>query len=141
MSAGTGIRHSEFNPSPTEPVHLFQIWLLPIRKELAAQLRAEAVQRAEKHNRLRLVARWDGREGALTIHQDADLYLATLDEGVRVAHSLRPGRSAWLQVLKGAVRVNGTPLNNSDGVAVTQESALAVEATTEAAEILLFDLA
>jgi redox-sensitive bicupin YhaK (pirin superfamily) len=140
MSAGTGIRHSEFNPSRTDPVHLFQIWLLPRKKGLPPSYGQKPFSKTERHNRLRLVAAPDGRDGALTIHQDAELYLASLTDGASVSHSLAPGRAAWLQVLRGSVRVNGQPLQPSDGVAVTDEAALTIEAAT-AAEVLLFDLA
>jgi redox-sensitive bicupin YhaK (pirin superfamily) len=140
MSAGTGIRHSEFNPSPTEPVHLFQIWLMPKEKSLTPSYEQKAFSDSEKHDRLRLVASPDGRDGALTIHQDAELFLSSLTPGAVVSHALRPGRSAWLQLLRGAVAVNGQQLEPSDGVAVTQESVVTVTATSPA-EVLLFDLA
>jgi len=140
MSAGTGIRHSEFNPSRTDPVHLFQIWLLPKQKNLPPSYEQKPFSEAERHNRLRLVAAPDGRDGALTIHQDAELYLASLTEGASVSHPVIPGRAAWLQVLRGAVSVNGRPLKPSDGVAITNESAITIEAAS-AAEVLLFDLA
>jgi redox-sensitive bicupin YhaK (pirin superfamily) len=140
MSAGTGIRHSEFNPSASEPVHLYQIWLLPDEKGLTPSYEQKAFDKAAQRNRLRLVASPDGRDGALTIHQDAELYLATLTEGACVTHPLRPGRAAWLQVLSGAVTLNGASLQASDGVAITDESLLTIEAAS-AAELLLFDLA
>jgi redox-sensitive bicupin YhaK (pirin superfamily) len=140
MSAGTGIRHSEFNPSRTDPVHLFQIWLLPKQKGLAPSYEQKPFSEAERRDRLRLVASPDGRDGALTIHQDAELYLASLTPGASVSHPLASGRAAWLQVLRGAVNVNGQALRPSDGVAVTDESAVAIEAV-DSAEVLLFDLA
>jgi quercetin 2,3-dioxygenase len=140
MSAGAGIRHSEFNPSATEPVHLFQIWLLPNQKNLPPSYEQKPFSDADRHNRLRLVAAPDGRDGALTIHQDAELYLASLTDGVSVSHPLAPGRAAWLQVLRGAIRVNGAALQPSDGVAITDESAVTIEAAS-AAEVLVFDLA
>lgn len=140
MSAGTGIRHSEFNPSRTESVHLFQIWLLPKQKGLTPSYEQKPFSEAERHNRLRLVAAPDGRDNALTIHQDAELYLASLGDGASASHSLAPGRAAWLQVLRGAVQVNGKPLQASDGVAITDEPTITIEARS-AAEVLLFDLA
>lgn len=139
MSAGTGIEHSEFNPSATEPVHLFQIWLFPNKKGLTPSYEQKAFTEAEKRNRLRLVASPDGRDGALTIHQDAELYLGSLDAGARVDHAIKPARAAWLQLLRGAVRLNGKALEPSDGVAVTEEATLAIEAIGPA-EVLLFDL-
>jgi redox-sensitive bicupin YhaK (pirin superfamily) len=140
MSAGTGIRHSEFNPSATEPVHLYQIWLLPNEKGLTPSYEQKAFEKAEQRNRLRLVASPDGRDGSLTIHQDAELYLGALTDGTRVTRPLRAGRAAWLQVLSGAVTLNGAALQTSDGVAITDESLLTIEAMS-ATELLLFDLA
>jgi quercetin 2,3-dioxygenase len=139
MSAGTGIRHSEFNPSKTEPVHLYQIWLLPRASGLAPSYEQKAFAEDERKNRLRLVASPDGDDGSLTIQQDARLYLATLDAGIEVAHELAAGRHAWLQVLRGRVQLNGVQLATSDGAAIGDESNLTIQAT-EPAEVLLFDL-
>ncbi len=139
MSAGTGIRHSEFNPSKTDPVHLYQIWLLPRASGLAPSYEQKAFAEEERKNRLRLVASPGGDDGSLTIQQDARLYLATLDAGAQVAHELAPGRHAWLQVLRGRIQLNGGQLATSDGAAIGDESSLAIEAT-EPAEVLLFDL-
>jgi len=140
MSAGTGIRHSEFNPSAQEPVHLYQIWLLPREKGLPPSYEQKAFADADKHNRLRLVASPDGRDGSLTIHQDADIYLTALTEGARVTHPLGAGRGAWLQVLRGTVAVDGQPVQAGDGVAVSDVAGLTIAAQT-AADVLLFDLA
>ena len=140
MSAGTGITHSEFNPSADEPTHLYQIWLFPEKKGIEPSYEQKAFPEAERHNRLRLVASRDGAEGTLLIHQDARIYLSTLDAGQSVALQLPTGRHAWLQVLRGGVNLNGTALETSDGAAVSEESALAITADSEA-EILLFDLA
>src|SRR5215212_4223284 len=107
MTAGTGITHSEFNPSATEPVHLYQIWLLPEREGLEPSYEQKAFPEAGRRNRLRLVASPDGAEGSLAIRQDARLYLATLDGGRWILHDLAPSRHAWLQVLRGGVDVNG----------------------------------
>jgi quercetin 2,3-dioxygenase len=148
MTAGTGVRHSEFNPSDTEPVHLYQIWLLPERqglapsyeeRSLAAEIRM-AEKNEEKQGRFRLVASPDAAEGSLTIHQDARLYLASLQPGQTVSQAIAAGRAAWLQVLRGAVNSLGHDLAAGDGLAVTDEIAVAVQATTPA-EVLLFDLA
>jgi quercetin 2,3-dioxygenase len=139
MTAGTGIRHSEFNPSPTEPAHFYQIWLLPDRSGHTPRYDQRTFPEAERRGRFRLVAAPGGRDGALTIHQDAEVYLASLGPGDRVAHTLRPGRYAWLQVLRGAVELNGTPLATSDGAAVGDEPTLTVTAA-EPAEVMLFDL-
>jgi len=140
MTAGTGIRHSEFNPSATEPVHLYQIWLLPERERLTPSYSQKAFDEAEKTNRWRLVASPDGRDGSLTIHQDARLYLASLTAAQELRHEIGKGRHAWLQVLRGDVTANGTKLTAGDAVAVSDEAEIAVRAP-EAAEVLLFDLA
>lgn len=140
MTAGTGIRHSEFNPSATEPVHLYQIWLLPNEKGLAPSYEQKAFVEDERRGRLRLVASPDAQDGSLLIHQDARVYLSSVDADQEVRHELQPGRYAWLQVLRGSVVVNGHSLATSDGVAITGERSLTVQATA-ASEIMLFDLA
>lgn len=140
MSAGTGITHSEFNPSATEPVHLYQIWLFPERKGIEPSYEQKQFPAAERHNRWRLVASRDARDGSLRLHQDARIYLASLDAGHSVDHNLAAGRHAWLQVLRGCVALNGVVLDTSDGVAVSDETLLAVRADQDA-EIMLFDLA
>lgn len=140
MSAGTGIRHSEFNPSRTEPVHLYQIWLLPARTGLPPTYRQKWFPDDEKRGRWRLVASPDGRDGSLTIRQDARIFLALLDPGQQTAHELPPGRHAWLQVLRGAVELGDDSLAAGDGAAVSDERHLAVRAV-EPSEGMLFDLA
>jgi redox-sensitive bicupin YhaK (pirin superfamily) len=140
MTAGTGIRHSEFNPSDEQPVHLYQIWLLPERNGLKPSYEQRAFAEKERQSRLRVVASPDGRDGSLTIHQDAVVYLAKLGAGESVRHGLRPGRSAWLQALRGKVEVQGRGLSAGDGAALGDESGLTVQAA-EPAEIMLFDLA
>jgi quercetin 2,3-dioxygenase len=140
MTAGTGVRHSEFNPSDKEGVHLYQIWLLPERTGLKPSYEELAVGEEEKQGRFRLVASPDGAAGSLTIAQDARLYLALLPPGQAVAHSIEPGRAAWLQVFRGSVNVLGNDLSAGDGVAVTDENAISVQAAVPS-EVLLFDLA
>lgn len=140
MSAGTGITHSEFNPSEVEPVHLYQIWLLPERKGIEPSYEQKRFPEAERHNQLRLVASRAGENGSLLIHQDARIYLATVDQGEQVQHELADGRYAWLQVLRGDVTLNGERLEVGDGAAVSGESRLIIRATTDA-EVMLFDLA
>ncbi len=140
MSAGTGITHSEFNPSADEATHLYQIWLFPEKKGIEPSYEQKAFPEAERHNRLRLVASPDGAEGALTIHQDARIYLSTIDSGEQISLHLKPGRHAWLQVLRGGVVLNGTKLETSDGAAVSEDSELKIKADADA-ELLLFDLA
>jgi redox-sensitive bicupin YhaK (pirin superfamily) len=140
MTAGTGISHSEFNPSPTEPVHLYQIWLSPEQEGLEPSYEQRAFPANERRNRLRLVASPDGSDGSLTIRQDARLYLATLDEGHEVSKDLLHDRYAWLQVLRGNVDLNGQRISAGDGAAVSEEPALAIRAESPS-EVLLFDLA
>ena len=140
MSAGTGIRHSEFNPSASEPVHLYQIWLLPDRRGLAPSYDQRTFDEKERRGRFQVVASADGRDGSLLIHQDAEILLATLKEGEEVRHPIAPGRHAWLQVLRGAVTVNGQPASAGDGVALSEESSVAVQAG-QPSEVMLFNLA
>lgn len=140
MTAGTGITHSEFNPSEAEPVHLYQIWLLPEREGLEPSYEQRAFPEEERRNRLRLVASPDGRDGSLSIRQDARLYLASLEGGREVTHELAPDRHAWVQVLRGGVILNGLMLSAGDGAAVSAESGVMVRADGSS-EVLLFDLA
>jgi redox-sensitive bicupin YhaK (pirin superfamily) len=139
MSAGAGITHSEFNPSAAEPVHLYQIWLLPNRKGLEPSYEQKRFPDEQRHNRLRLVASRDAADGSLLIHQDASVYLSLLDAGRNISHELPSGRYAWLQVLRGSVLLNGHALHTSDGASVSGESALTIQAEHDA-EIMLFDL-
>jgi redox-sensitive bicupin YhaK (pirin superfamily) len=142
MSAGTGVLHSEFNHSPDKAVHLLQIWILPERHGLEPSYEQKTFVAEEKRNRLRLVAAPDARDGAVRIHQDADLYAALLDENATVRHALRPGRHAWVQVARGAVMVNGKRLNAGDGAAISDEREVATTGTSGGeSEVLLFDLA
>lgn len=140
MTAGTGILHSEFNPSQTKPVHLLQIWLFPDKKGLTPGYEQKSFATADKQGRLCLIASNDGRDGSVSMHQDADLFATTLAAGERVTHELKPGRNAWLQVATGGVTLNGTKLQAGDGAAVSDESRLEIIADP-AAELLLFDLA
>tara|TARA_R110002072_G_scaffold284587_1_gene449053 strand:- start:93433 stop:94131 length:699 start_codon:yes stop_codon:yes gene_type:complete len=139
MSAGTGITHSEFNPSGTDPTHLYQIWLLPERKGIEPSYEQKRFDDGGMTNTLRLVASPDAAFGSLAISQDACIFLAKLDKGVTVQHKPTAGRHAWLQVLRGEVSLNGEVLQTSDGAAVSQEDCLKIEAT-ESAEVMLFDL-
>ena len=140
MSAGTGVRHSEANPSDTDSVHLLQIWILPERRGIQPSYEQKSFPEDEKRGKLRQIAGPDGTDGSVTIHQDARLYVSLLSPGQEVAHTLQPGRYAWLQVAKGAVELNGEPLQQGDGAAVEKESKLTIKGTEEA-EILVFDLA
>lgn len=139
MSAGTGIRHSEFNGSDTERVHFLQIWVLPDRKDLPPTYQQVAFEDGALRNRLGLVASRDGREGSVHLSQDVSVHVARLDAGAAVSHAFAPGRGGWLQVAKGAVRAGGLDLKAGDGLAVEGEASLEVRAV-EGSEILLFDL-
>ena len=139
MSAGTGITHSEFNPSPDESVHLYQIWLFPERKGIEPSYEQKRFAEEERHNRLRLVASRDAADGSLRIHQDARIFLSSLDEGKTVSHQLATGRHAWLQVLRGRASLNGQELQTSDGAAVSDDGLLTIQADGPA-EVMLFDL-
>ncbi len=139
MSAGTGIQHSEFNPSATEPTHLYQIWLLPARHGIEPSYEQKRFEDSGMSNRLRLVASPDAEGGSLKIHQDARIYLAKLTSDAEIVHQLQPGRHSWLQVLRGAVMLNDQQLSTSDGAATSQESSLTIRANGPA-EIMLFDL-
>jgi redox-sensitive bicupin YhaK (pirin superfamily) len=139
MSAGTGVRHSEFNPSATDRLHLLQIWIEPNRMGVPPSYEEKAFSDDDKRNRLRLVASPDGRDGSVTIHQDALVYAGVIEAGREVAYPLPEGRRAWLQVARGRGSVNGQPLEQGDGVGVRDERALTVTGK-ERAEIILFDL-
>jgi redox-sensitive bicupin YhaK (pirin superfamily) len=140
MSAGTGIRHSEFNHSKTEPVHFLQIWVVPDRNGIAPRYEQKTFPDADKRGRLRLVGSSDGRDGSVVIHQDVKLFAAILKNAEEVTLALPTGRKGWLQVARGAVVMNGRDLHAGDGAAVEGEPAITVSAKTGAAEILVFDL-
>jgi redox-sensitive bicupin YhaK (pirin superfamily) len=140
MSAGTGVTHSEFNPSREAPVHFLQIWLLPRERGLPPGYEQKRFPQEARRGRLRLIAAGDGREGAVTIHQDADLWTALLQPGESVRHVLVPGRYAWVHVARGAVSLNGSTLGAGDGAAVSDEATLEITGAARA-EVLLFDLA
>ena len=140
MSAGTGVSHSEFNPSDTEPTHFLQIWIQPDERGLKPGYEQRMFSDEERRGRLRLVASPGGGDGSVTIHQDAKLYDGLLAPGDEITHQLAPDRHAWIQVIKGEVTANGTTLQAGDGAAVSEEKSLNIRAGGEA-EILLFDLA
>jgi redox-sensitive bicupin YhaK (pirin superfamily) len=140
MTAGTGVVHSEANPSPTEPVHLYQIWLLPERRGLAPGYEQKAFPADAARNAWRIAATPDGRDGSLIVHQDATMALGALDAAGELRYELRPGRHAWLQVVRGAVEYAGRTLTAGDGAAVSDEPAVAVRAVGPA-EVMVFDLA
>ena len=140
MSAGTGIRHSEFNHSKSEPVHFLQIWVVPDREGIAPRYEQKTFPDADKRGRLRLVGSSDGRDGSVVIHQDVELFAAILNASEQATLPLSTGRKAWLQVVRGAVVMNGQDLDAGDGAAVEGEPRLTVTAKTDGAEILVFDL-
>jgi redox-sensitive bicupin YhaK (pirin superfamily) len=139
MTAGTGIEHSEFNPSDSEPVHLYQIWLFPERRGLPPSYDQRTFPQEERQGKLRVVASHDGREGSLTIRQNADVFLTTLDAGDQVTHALAPGRHAWIQTLRGAVKLDTVDLSAGDGAAVSDQSQVILVAA-QPSEVMLFDL-
>ena len=144
MTAGTGVAHSEFNASQTDPVHFLQIWLLPERPGLTPGYEQRAFPAEERTGRLRLLASRDGRDGSVTVHQDVALYGVLLSPGDEVRHELRPGRHAWLQMARGAALINGERLEAGDGASTSAAGALTVggaAAGDQPAEGLLFDLA
>ncbi|MBD2113968.1 MULTISPECIES: pirin family protein [Cyanophyceae] len=141
MSAGTGIRHSEFNASDTNPVHFLQIWILPETEGIDPGYEQISIAPEAKQGQLRLVGSRDGRDGSVTIHQDVSLYATTLSDGDAVAHTLAPGRVAWVQVARGAVNLNGHDLTAGDGAAVSDLDTLSLTGAADEAEVLLFDMA
>ena len=143
MSAGTGVTHSEWNPSQTEPLHLLQIWLLPEKGRLTPAYGQKSFGTKDLANRLATLASPDGREGSIRVNQDALLFATRLDSGTSVAHTLASGRSAWVHVARGNASVNGMPLGAGDGLAIEGSDPRAVEIAggTEGAEVLVFDLA
>lgn len=139
MSAGTGILHSEFNPSSSEPTHLYQIWLLPERKGIEPSYEQKRFDESARRNRWQLVASRDGEAGSLRIHQDARIYLARLDAEANLHYELSPTRHAWVQILWGEVSLDGNRLRPGDGAALGAESHFDISAI-QAAEVMLFDL-
>lgn len=140
MTAGRGIRHSEFNPSATDKVHLLQIWIQPDKAGHEPGYEQKNFPEAEKRGRLRLIASQDGAEGSVKINQDAKLFVSLLSPGQEVKHPLGAKRHGWLQVAKGEVELNGQKLRQGDGAAVSDEKELTIKGTKDA-EVLLFDLA
>lgn len=139
MSAGTGITHSEFNPSATEPTHLYQIWLIPEKRGLKPSYEQKKFELHERSNRLRLVASPNGEDGALTIHTPAKIYLSTVQQQKSVQLAIPQGRHVWLQILSGQGVVQGQVLESGDGLAISAEASLEFQATSES-EILVFEL-
>jgi redox-sensitive bicupin YhaK (pirin superfamily) len=140
MTAGTGVLHSEFNPSQEDELHLLQIWIFPEQNGLEPGYEQAAFSRADKLNRLRLVASHDGRDGSLLIHQDVNLYASVLESGRQVSLDALKQRRVFVQVVSGEIRVNGEALTAGDGAQLRDVDRIDVEANSEA-EFLVFDLA
>jgi quercetin 2,3-dioxygenase len=141
MSAGSGIRHSEFNHSSTEPVHLIQTWIMPKEKGIAPRYAQRTMPAEGRRDRFQLLASPDGAGESLPINQDATVSVATLKPGAHAKHALNPSRHAWLHVARGELKVNGADARAGDGIAITGEPTLALHAGQPGAELLLFDLA
>lgn len=141
MSAGTGILHSEYNASETDPVHFLQIWILPDTKGIEPGYEQTYFAPEDKQNQLRLVGSPDGRDGSVTIHQDLNLYATVLQPESSVSHTLEGDRLAWVHVAKGAVKLNGQDLTAGDGAAVAEATTLTLTGASADAEVLLFDMA
>lgn len=140
MTAGHGIRHSEYNASADEPAHLLQIWILPDQRALEPGYEQRAYPPEERRNVLKPLASQTGRDGSLTLNQDAEVLGVLLDAATVVSHPLRPGRAAWVQVVTGTLRLNGVALSAGDGAAVEDEATLSLLAESDS-EVLVFDLA
>ncbi len=140
MSAGSGVAHSEFNGSKTEPVHFLQIWLIPAERGIAPSYEQKHFSAEDKQGKLRVVASPRGDDGSVTIHTDARLYAGVFAAGERERYELAPGRHAWVQVVRGRVTVNGQELSAGDGAALSDVSQVELE-VADTAEVLLFDLA
>jgi quercetin 2,3-dioxygenase len=138
MSAGTGVMHSEMNPSDAEPVHFLQIWIVPERRGITPSYEQVRFEPEELRGRLRLVASPDSEDGSVLIHQDVRLYAAQLDDGASVTHDFAQGRYGWLQVARGTATLNGVELRAGDGAAIAGERSVTIGGT--GAEVLLFDL-
>ncbi len=140
MSAGTGIRHSEFNHSKSDPVHFLQIWLLPDKDGITPRYVDKTFADADKQGRLLLLASPDGRDGSVLIHQDSSIYATRLNEGDDVGHTLAKGRKAWVQVARGAIELNGKSLRAGDGAAIVDEVTITLTGKAAGTEALVFDL-
>lgn len=141
MTAGSGISHSEYNPSKTDPVHFLQIWILPAEDSLEPSYEQKHYEIAEKLNQLRLVASQDGRDHSVLVHQDVNLYASNLVAGKTLSYGIEGDRHVWLQVVTGTVRLNDTELTAGDGAAITQTQTIDLTGLSDNSEFLLFDLA
>lgn len=140
MSAGTGVQHSEYNASKTDPVHFLQIWIIPELDGLEPSYEEVSIPSEERSSKLRLLGSRDARDGSLTIHRDVDLYGSVLAGGESLLHQIGPNRGVWVQMIRGAVTANGERIAAGDGLALVRESDIRIEGV-EDAEFILFDLA
>ncbi len=140
MTAGSGIRHSEFNPSETKKVHLLQIWILPEKNGLEPGYEQTYFAPETKQGKLKLVASRGGNDGSVRINQDVKLYSSILKDGEEIAHELAENRHAWIQIVKGTLTLNGENLSAGDGAAISDENLLKIQSLTDETEFLLFDL-
>jgi hypothetical protein len=141
MSAGTGVRHSEFNHSKSQLVHFLQIWIMPERANAEPGYAERTFADEEKQGRWRLIASRDGRDASVVVHQDVDLYAALLSAGDELTHAPKPGRKIWIQVARGTIAVNEKELTAGDGAAILEEERLIVRGVANGSEVLLFDMA
>ncbi len=139
MSAGSGIQHSEFNPSERETAHFLQIWIMPEKKGLTPSYQQKLFHERERKNQAQLVVSHDGREGSLRIHQDANIYLAHLDEGAELTWSVQSGRGIWIQVTRGEVTIEGVQLSAGDGISIEKEKEILISGKSNG-EFFIFDL-
>ena len=140
MTAGTGVTHSEFNPSRSDGLHFLQIWILPEKQGLTPGYEQKSFPAVQREGKLKLLASHDGREGSLTVHQDVALYGAMLANDQTAELPLTPGRHAWVQIARGLAEVNGTLLSAGDGAALSDERSVKLRGK-DSAEVLVFDLA
>jgi quercetin 2,3-dioxygenase len=140
MSAGTGIKHSEFNPSQKEDVHFLQIWIMPHSRGLTPSYEQKNFARPSKENQWRLIASGDGRDGSLTIHRDVNVYASIITPTHTLRYDLAPAHQAWLQLARGTLSVNGIKLGAGDGLAIEHETELHIDGQSEEAEFILFDM-
>jgi quercetin 2,3-dioxygenase len=140
MSAGTGIRHSEYNASETTPAHMLQIWLLPSRADVTPSYSQQSFPIAAERNLLHLLASPDGRNGSLTWVTDADLYATRLDSGAEIEHAFGTGKYGWVQIARGSAVVNNEELSQGDALALSNEAEVSILAGEEGAEVLFFEL-
>jgi quercetin 2,3-dioxygenase len=141
MSAGSGIRHSEYNASKTDPAHMLQIWLLPSKAGVKPSYSQQSFPIAGERNLLHLLASPEGRDGSIAWVTDADLYSAKIDPAAKIEHTIAPGKYGWVQMARGSATVNGEPLAQGDAVALSGEKEVSIPAGKGGAEVLFFELA